>query len=165
MYLIKSVSYLPNEIKKDLKVIIIGDGKEKIYLEKLCRKLDLEDIFDFIGIINRDKIPYYYSIADIFVLPSLSEGRPVVIYEAMASECTIVASNVGGIPEQIKDGYNGFLVNSRDSNALSDKIRYLLENEKTMEEMKKNSRKRIINENWTWKGYSQKIIEVYNELL
>lgn len=164
-HLIKAILCLSDDIKKDLKVIIIGEGSEKDRLETLCKEMGLNSIFKFLGTVKREKIPYYYSIADIFVLPSLSEGRPVVIYEAMASECAIIASNVDGIPEQVKEGYNGFLVKPRDNEALADKIGYLVEHEKIMEKMKKNSRKRIIDENWTWNGYSKQLIKTYNNLL
>ena len=77
----------------------------------------------------------------------------------------IIASNVSGIPEQIKDGYNGFLVEPENPNALSEKIFYLLDNEHEMIRIGKNSRKQIMKEGWTGEGYAKKIIGIYNELL
>lgn len=164
-YLVKAISSLPDEIKKDLKVIIIGIGEEKKNLDKLCKKLQLSNIFEFRGSVDRDKIPYYYSITDIFVLPSLSEGRPVVIYEAMASESAIIATKLEGISEQIKEGYNGLLVEPKNYQILANKIEFLLENEDIRNELGKNARKSIFKKNLTWNDYSKHIINIYNELL
>jgi glycosyltransferase involved in cell wall biosynthesis len=163
--LIKAISLLPHEIKKELKVIIIGDGEDKTNLENLCKKLDLNGLFEFKGTIPRDEISLYYSISDIFVLTSFSEGRPVVIYEAMASECAIIGSNIGGIAEQVKNDFNGFLVDPKNVEIIAEKIEFLLNNENIMAKMKKNSRKRIIEKNWTWYGYSEKITKTYAEIM
>lgn len=163
-YLLKALTNVI-ESNENIEVIIIGNGPEKDNLLNLSRELNLENFVRFTGEIKGDKLAKWYSAADLFVLPSLAEGRPIVIYEAMASECAIVASNVDGIPEQVKDEYNGFLVEPKDTKTLADKLEFLLENEEIMEKMKKNSRKRIINENWTWEGYSKKIMEIYVDLL
>lgn len=164
-YLLESISLLETSYKEDFKIIIIGDGPEKSKLLNLSNKLNLKDKISFLGEVRGDELLKWYSIADIFVLPSLAEGRPIAIYEAMASECAVIATNVDGVPEQIKDGYNGFLVNSKDSIALSKRIKILLENEDLMVEMGKNSRKRLIEEEWTWNGYAKRIIEVYNRVV
>ena len=79
----------------EAKLIVVGDGEEREYLESLAESLDLKDQMDFIGMIPHDKIPDYLYKADIFVLPSLSEGFPVVILEAMASGLPIIATRVG----------------------------------------------------------------------
>ena len=65
---------------------------------------------------------------DIFVLPSLKEGLPYVILEAMQAGLPIVASRVGGLPDLIESGRNGLLVPARDSQALADALRYLIIN-------------------------------------
>ena len=81
--------------------------------------------------------------------------------KAMASECAVIATNVGGIPEQVKDGHTGFLVEPRNVNALTKKMKYLLENEEIMKKMGKNGRKRVIKEGWTWEGYGEKVAQIY----
>jgi glycosyltransferase involved in cell wall biosynthesis len=65
---------------------------------------------------------------DIFVMPSILEGQPVALVEAMAYGRSIVATNVGGIPELIRDGVNGFLCSPADSHCLEKKINLLIEN-------------------------------------
>ena len=77
---------------------------------------------------------------------------------------TIISTNVSGIPEQVKDGYNGFLVEPKDSNMLTEKITCLLNNEDEMIKMGKNSRKRIIEKDWTWEGYARKVKKVYDSV-
>ena len=106
-----------------------------------------------------------YAVADIFVLPSLSEGRPTVINEAMACGCAIVASDISGIPEQVTDGYNGFLVPPRDPAALSEKIACLAESESEIARMGRNSRQKLLDEGVTWERYADRVTGVYRQAL
>jgi teichuronic acid biosynthesis glycosyltransferase TuaC len=161
--LLKAISILPK--KEGFKVLIVGDGPEKNSLIGLSKKLGLEHVLTFCGEVRGNKLLKLYSLADLFILPSLTEGRPVVIYEAMANECAIIASNVGGIPEQVKDNFNGFLIEPEDPEILSYKINYLLNNPKLMEKMGKNGRKRIIEKDWTVEGYAKRVFELYNEII
>jgi len=101
--LLKAVSKLDDVCRKEIKVVIIGSGPDANNLFYLINELDIADIVTLIGQVPEEELLKWYSIADIFVLPSLSEGRPTVINEAMASECAIVAADVSGIPEQIID--------------------------------------------------------------
>jgi teichuronic acid biosynthesis glycosyltransferase TuaC len=82
----------------------------------------------------------------------------------MASECAVIASDVSGIPEQVTDGHNGFLVPPADPVALSRKIAYLLENENTISVMGRNSRKKIIDEQITWEGYADRMVRIYSQV-
>jgi teichuronic acid biosynthesis glycosyltransferase TuaC len=166
-YLLKAISkiYSKSHYNKDVRIIIIGYGSENENLTSLSKQLGITDKVTFTGPIMGEKLAKWYSLADIFVLPSLIEGRPSVINEAMASECAIVATNIGGIPEQVNDGYNGFLIEPKNIDMLAEKINYLLTNENEMIRMGKNSRKKIIEEGWTWEGYAKKIEEVYKRVL
>ncbi|MCD4664982.1 MAG: glycosyltransferase family 4 protein, partial [Bacteroidales bacterium] len=98
-------------------------------------------------------------------LPSLAEGRPNVIYEAMASECPIVATNVGGIPEQVKNGYNGFLVEPQDFETFAARISYLLDDDEFRIAMGENGRKRLIEKGWTWDNYAKKVLDIYKQVV
>ena len=166
-YLLEAISQVVSKSyhKKDVRVIIIGDGSEKEYLLNLSKRLGIMNLVTFTGPVIGELLTKWYSLADSFVLPSLTEGRPSVINEAMASECAIVATNIGGIPEQVEDGNNGFLVEPRNVDMLAEKIIYLLDNENEMIRMGKNSRKRIIEKGWTWEGYAKKIMEIYKKIL
>ena len=165
-YLLHAISLLIlNSKQNDIRLVIIGDGVKKEYLMSLSKKLGIQELIIFTGHISGESLAKWYSLADLFVLPSLVEGRPSVINEAMASECAVIASNISGIPEQVKDGYNGFLVEPRDAKILAEKIGYFLQNEGEIVRMGKNGRKHIIDEGWTWDGYAHKVQAVYKEVI
>jgi teichuronic acid biosynthesis glycosyltransferase TuaC len=169
-YLLKAIyglkiKYGTSEFFKNLKVVIIGKGPELINLQKLSEELNLQDIVTYKGELRVKDLEDWYAVADLFILPSFSEGKPVVIYEAMSSECAVIATNVGGIPDQVKDNHTGLLLEPGDIDTLINKIKYLLENEDVMQIMGENGRKRIINENWTWEGYAERINSIYKETL
>ena len=86
---------------------IIGDGPQKRKLIRFVKNQRLKDKVYFLGKISNDQLPIFYSACDLFVLPSLYEGQPTVILEAMACEAPIIATAVGGIQELIKPGFNG----------------------------------------------------------
>ena len=117
------------------------------------------------GGVELERLIDWYSIADIFVLPSLSEGRPTVIYEAMSCELPIIATDVGGVSEQVENGHNGFVVKPRDTNTLVDSMTYLLENDDLRKDMGRNSQKRIIEQGWTWDNHAKNVIEIYKKIL
>ncbi len=89
---------------------MIGEGPELARLQDLARRLGLDDVVTFHGAQARALMPDWMRAADVFVLPSLMEGRPISILEALASGVPVVASRVGGIPEIVEDGAAGRLV-------------------------------------------------------
>jgi len=124
-YLIGALSRLSLLGRLSLVTIIIGDGKQRPQLEAQIKKLGLKDKVILAG---RMADAYRYLKAfDIFVLPSLKEGFPWVILEAMAAELPIVATSVGALPEIIENGKEGFLVEQKNSQALAEKIKWLME--------------------------------------
>lgn len=115
--------------------------------------------------VNHEDIPLWISASDILVLPSLSEGRPNVILEALACEVPVVATDVGGIPELMVDGETGYLVPAKNPGELSRKINKLLENKSQRENMGKLGRKSIIQRGLTWEAHAKKTVDIYSELL
>jgi len=163
--LLKAVSQIKNDIN-NFRLVIIGKGSEKENLIDLSKKLNIEDYVTFTGELEEDMLVKWYSAADLFILPTTyPEGRPVVIYEAMASGCPIIATNLAGISEQIKEGYNGILIRPKNLDKLADVIKDLLKNDDLMKRMGENGRKRILEENWTWKGYADKNLEIYEKVI
>lgn len=124
-----------------IKLLVVGDGKLKEELINLAGKFGIKDNVIFSGF--RDDISEILKIIDIFVLPSLWEGFPVSIMEAMASKKPVIASNVGGIPELVIDGETGILVFSKDVAALKNAILKLINNPQEAKIMGENSRRRI----------------------
>jgi glycosyltransferase involved in cell wall biosynthesis len=126
---IKGMSYLIRAMVhvNGVKLTIVGDGPERTKLESMTRNLKLGDRVSFAGwISNRSELRRFLSQATVFVMPSLSEGIPRVLIEAMSCGLPIVATNVGGIPEFVVDGVNGLLVSPRDEIALAKAIKYVL---------------------------------------
>jgi len=125
---IKGMSYLIRAMAhvKDGSLVIIGDGPERRKLELLSRHLELSDRVFFTGWISDPlRIFDHLKQATVFVLPSLSEGSPRVLIEAMSCGLPVVATDVGGVPEVVVDGVNGLLVSPRDEKALAEAIEYV----------------------------------------
>jgi len=106
-----------------------SEEKYERYVRNLIRKYNLEKYFEIlIEYSAYEEIPKYMVAADVFVLPSVSEGLGVVVLEAMACGIPVIGSNVGGIPDMIKQGYNGLLVEPGDAQSLSEAITDILLN-------------------------------------
>ncbi len=134
-YLIDAV-HLLNKSKlqnPNYKIILIGDGTEREKLESKIKNYGLEQ-----DIILTGQIPeaYKYKKAfDLFVLPSVKEGMPWVVLEAMAAKLPIIATKVGALPEIIEDGKNGILVEPKNPSNLAQAINYVLQNERIRQEL------------------------------
>jgi len=161
-YLIKAVP-LVIEKRRDAKFIIGGDGSLRKHHEELARTLGVKDYIIFTGKIERDEVPYYNAASDIVVVPSLQEAFGLVVSEAMACSKPVIGTNVGGIPEQIVDGVNGFLVETRDPKGIAEKILLLLEDEKLRSNMGKEGRK-IVEKKFNIDKNIEKIISLYKSL-
>jgi glycosyltransferase involved in cell wall biosynthesis len=120
-YLIKAMTFI-----KEGTLLIIGDGPERKKSELLLHALGLQDRVFLLGWVDRKNMWRYLQQSTVFVLPSLSEGTPRVILEAMMCGLPIVATRVGGIPEMITDGVNGILVPPRNEKALAEAVRRVL---------------------------------------
>lgn len=108
-------------------MIIIGNGPEKLILEQQARNCGIYKKVHFLGVKDHNKIPLYINSANIIVLPSRYEGRPVLILEALACGRPVVASRIGGIPETIVNDKLGILFEKENPIALADAIIEALE--------------------------------------
>jgi len=104
-------------VRPDCRFVVVGDGPLRERLERRAHQLDLCDCTQFLGF--REDATAIISVLDVLVVPSLSEGTPLVVLEAMMAGVPIVASCVGGIPQQIRQGHEGLLVLARDPCALA----------------------------------------------
>jgi glycosyltransferase involved in cell wall biosynthesis len=103
-----------------LKVLIVGDGPQKKKLEQLSLELGLGDRVVFAGF--REDIAEWILCMDVFVLPSLTEGTPISLLEAMAYGVPVIASAVGGVPQVIKHGESGILVSPGKAEEISNAV-------------------------------------------
>ena len=106
------------------RLLIVGDGPERQNLQALSSELKLVDAVQFAG--YQADVASYYAAADVFVLPSHSEGSPNVLLEAMAAGLPVVATAVGGVPEILSDEVNALLVPKQNEKALANSIERLL---------------------------------------
>jgi glycosyltransferase involved in cell wall biosynthesis len=150
--------------RKDVAFIIGGSGPLLDYHKMLTRRLGISSYVLFTGRIPQEELPLYYAASDVVVVPSLQEAWGLVATEAMACGKPVVASRVGGLPDQIIDGYNGFLVPPRDPKALADRILYLLENPSEARRMGLNGR-RLAEERFDIEKRVDKIVKLYKELV
>ena len=158
---------MPEIIKNvsDVELVFAGKGEMKDELILLSKRLGIETYVRFAGFVEDYLKPLYYMAADIFVLPSTmsTESFGIVNLEAMACSVPIVSSNIGGIPDVVKDGENGLLVQPNDPKELADEIIYLLKNEDLRKEMGENGRGKL--ERYSWETIAEKTEIVYKEIL
>lgn len=160
-YLLKAMCDI-RVVYKNAKLLIIGDGPEKYELEKEARALNLHDQVLFLG--ERTDVQQLLKVLNIFVLPSISEGMPICLLEAMASGCPVIASRVGGVPEMIENGKTGILVEPANVSALANAILSLLGNEPMRRSMSIEGR-RVVRERFCalkmTKAYEQLYLRKY----
>jgi glycosyltransferase involved in cell wall biosynthesis len=134
-----------------------GDFKRA---QKLSEKLRIGAVCKIFGtVIGQYKIDLLRH-ADVFVLPSYNEGLPIAILEAMASSLPIISTTVGGIPEIVRDGFNGYLIKPGDIEALADRLSHFLTNHKIAQEMGRNSRS-IAEAELDVEGYVDRLLTIY----
>jgi len=114
-YLIQAMALIK---RPDRRLMIVGEGPERRRLEVLSDSLGLP--VTFVGAVPKEQVPLWMSAADLLVHPTLSEGFGLVVLEALSCGLPVVASNVGGIPELINDGVNGYLVEPANVSALAE---------------------------------------------
>jgi len=163
VYLIKALPVIISKFP-ETKLAIIGLGQEKSKFEKLVDKLNLRQNVDFLGGIDNQKLPKYYQEADIFVLPSLTEGTPVTVLEAMSCGCPVVATKVGGLPSLIKNKKNGLLVNVKSSTEISRAVIRILSENDLRDKIIREARK-TVEERYNWPIIVNRFKNIYKTCL
>ena len=116
------------------------------------------------GNLKEQALSAIYNCADVFALPSIQEGQGIVLLEAQASSKPVVAFNVGGAKETVRNGETGLLVKRGSSDELAEALLKLLGNRDLREIMGVRGR-RFVTENFTWDICAQKMLDVYREAL
>lgn len=152
-------------IQKVSNITFVFIGKSELEnVEMLSKDLKIEEFVKILGQVSEEEKIFHFHSSDIFVLPTYSEGLPISLLEAMAAGLPIISTPVGGIPEVIDEGKNGFLIQPGDYKALAEKIVILAKDKKARQEMGKNNLHKIMDQ------YDQSIIirklsNVYSQLL
>lgn len=160
-YLISAVKKIVEEFPKTT-LLFIGDGHLKSELEEQAKRLGVRDSVVFAG--WRNDIPEILKLFDILVFPSLNEGMGKVVIEGMAQGKPIIASNVGGIRDLIKDGVSGILVPPKDVEAIETSLLLLMKNRALAEELGKKG-KTIVYPVFDASTMVKKIENLYDSLL
>jgi glycosyltransferase involved in cell wall biosynthesis len=161
-YLIEAIGHITKKYINS-RLLIVGEGPQKENLEKLVNKLNINNRVIFSGKVTTDEVPVYLKNSDIFVLPSLQEGFPNVLLEAMASGLPVVATDVNGINEIIEDIKNGFLVQSKNSEEIAKKILLLINNNDLRKNICDENRKKAAK--YSWQRTVQMLEDVYEAIL
>jgi glycosyltransferase involved in cell wall biosynthesis len=127
-----------------------------------AEKLGIRDSIIFTGYFPDNKLPKLYQAADVFAFSTFYENLPFAVLEALSTGLPVVTTYVGGIPEMIDSGKNGFLVQPFKAKELSDRILYFLEHPAEADEMGLLARKTIL-ERFDWRFIVKKVLEVYEE--
>jgi D-inositol-3-phosphate glycosyltransferase len=157
------------ELREGLCVPVIGgvvdrihEDDEMIRLQDLRERLGIGDVVTFLGSKNQDTLQYYYSAAEMVVMPSDYESFGMVALEAMACGTPVIASDVGGLAFLVKDGRTGYRVPAGDREALADRITHLLTDELSRRRI--GQRAACWAESYAWPNIADQIEAVYAEV-
>lgn len=143
--------------------VFAGAGPKETWIHLLDKlKID-KRCYTFSGYVDYQLLPSLYAMADVFLVPSLYENLPIRILEAMACECSVVASNICAVPEAVKDGENGILINPNDADGLSRAISMLLEDKDYRKRLGRNARRTVV-ENFSLKTLAKEMVTTYQEV-
>jgi len=123
-YLIDAMAKFQN---KNIDLLLVGDGPDYYKYKRYVEERGLKNI-KFLGAIYNEKKLLYLSACNCFVLPSFTEGAPVVLMEALARNLPIVATNVGGVNKMIRNGENGIIISLKNTDAIVNAIKKIIEN-------------------------------------
>ena len=164
-YLVKAAKILVNSKVTKVRFRIVGDGPYRQQLEKLVARYGLAPYFEFLGRVP--KVSEILRNGGIFVRPSLTEGMPLTVLEAMASGLPIIATRVSGTSEIIIHNETGILVEPGDVKQLAEAIKYILESPSEALRLGRNARAFIehhYRERFSWDAAASNVLSVYESL-
>jgi D-inositol-3-phosphate glycosyltransferase len=136
---------------------------EMAKLQAMRREFDLEDVVFFLGQRGQETLPYYYSAADVVVMPSHYESFGMVALESMACGTPVVASQVGGLAYLIQDGATGYHVRDQEPEELAERLTQILTDDQLSKEMGKNAAEYAMA--YSWQEIASRVVAVYREMI
>jgi len=159
-YLVKSIPHTD----EDVFFLLLGDGPERKQLRRWIEDRGLSDRVAMPGEIPNEEIDEYYALADVSVLPSLKEAISISALESMANGTPVIGTAVGGLPELIKDGANGLIVEPKDPEAIASAITSLANDPVLLDEMSREARETILA-NYSWGAIGERTEQIYRQLV
>jgi len=160
--LIESLQTLKSS-QQNFLAIILGEGKELQNLEAMVKEYNMRKYVRFNGNVPRAVLADFYTAADVFVLPSFSEGHSVALLEAMASGLPLVASDIEGNRVSIENGVNGFLFKTGNVKEFAEKLSIVLTDNKLQQMMSASSAKKYL-EKFSSRTQIEEHVKIYNSL-
>lgn len=159
----KGVEYLLEALKgTNLVCVIVGSGPRKYHLISLAKKLGIYRRIVFTDFVPLGDLVKLYAGAKFFVLPSIMEGLPLAVLEAMASGLPVVVSDLPGLRDIVTEAYDGFFVPPANAEKLRERIEFLAENTSVCKKMGKNARETA--KKYSWAEIAKKTVKVYERV-
>lgn len=169
--LLEAMSCLQMKESRPVHLAIIGGdpsaspeemNAEMARLKNLCEVLGLDQSVVFLGVRDQDKLSYYYSAAEVAVMPSHYESFGMVALEAMACGTPVIASEVGGLAYLVRDGETGFTIPAEEPEMLCEKLSWLLNDRELHDSMSKRAVEYA--QDYAWEKIAKQIVDVYEGL-
>ena len=152
------------KVDKNVMLVMIGDGENRIQLEELIIKVGVADRVQLVGSQSNDNVLNWIKRGFALVLPSFHETQGIVLLEANTCGKAVAAANVGGVPEVVTHGYNGLLFNPHDVQEIANTINELYRSPEKTKEMGENGRK-MVAEKFNWTKIAADTEGVYEQVL
>jgi D-inositol-3-phosphate glycosyltransferase len=148
-------------------LIVGGDSSAKegevAHLRSLASELGIAERVSFLGAVDHERLPLFYSAADVCVVPSFYESFGLVALEAMACGTPVVASRVGGLEVTVRDGETGYLIPWRCPEPFAERLELLLGNEELRRAFGESAREEV--ERFRWGNVAEAVLGIYREVI
>lgn len=144
------------------RLLIVGDGPERLALESQACALGVADAVNFLGVVPYAVIPEYRAACDVLVLPSLSEGTPVSVYESFAMKRPVVATAVGGMRDAIRNDVNGRILSGNIPEEIAEVVNDLLERPAERQRLATAAFEDV--KTLSWSNVATRVAAVYSEV-
>lgn len=160
IHLVEAFAALRRQHPQDVRLVLVGDGPERGKLESALRAAGLAQAVRFAGQTN--DVQSFYAMSDVLALPSLSEGSPNVVLEAMAAGLPIAATAVGGVPELVENEVTGLLVESANPQALAAALARLLSDRPLARQLAARATS-LVARSFTPEAFRRSLLEIYRD--
>ena len=163
--LLSAMTYIKKEKNNTRLMVVGGDKRSQVELERLqmlCCEMQIQDLVDFVGAVNQDELPAYYSAADVCVVPSHHESFGLVALESLACGTPVIASRVGGIEDIVIHGKNGYIADNNSPSVLADRISMAFSRSIVFDSAEDI---RASVSGFGWSMVTERIINVYRRML